>query len=137
VDGERRANKLHPTCRGNGDGMYAEETRGNTGSPNGDRGRDQLATRERQAGPSGVTERSVVPERSGNSGGGKGPQLKTNARSDKGPRGLAMSLTTPFSVQKSYKRGCQVKNTSPCRNARNIFRHPAPCHIADVFSLAA
>src|SRR5580693_6385576 len=28
--------------------------------------------------------------------------------------------------QKSYKRGCQVKNTSPCRNARNIFRHPAP-----------
>ena len=39
--------------------------------------------------------------------------------------------------QKSYKRGCQVKNTSPCRNARNIFRHPAPCHIADVFSLAA
>ena len=29
-------------------------------------------------------------------------------------------------VQKSYKRGCQVKNTSPCRNARNIFWHPAP-----------
>jgi hypothetical protein len=28
--------------------------------------------------------------------------------------------------EKSYKRGCQVKNTSPCRNARNIFRHPAP-----------
>ena len=29
---ERRANKLHPTCLGNGDGMYAEETRSNTGS---------------------------------------------------------------------------------------------------------
>jgi len=37
-----------------------------------------------------------------------------------------MSLSTLESVQKSYKRGCQVKNTSPCRNARNIFRHPAP-----------
>ena len=47
---------------------------------------DQLATRERQAGPYGVAERFVVPMKPGNSGGGKGPQLKTNARSDKGPR---------------------------------------------------
>src|SRR6201997_4155178 len=64
--------------------MYAEETRRNTGSPSGDRGRDQLATRERQAGPCGVAERSVVPMKPGNSGGGKGPQLRTNARSDEG-----------------------------------------------------
>jgi len=64
--------------------MYAEGTRGNTGSPSGDCSRDQLGTRERQAGPCGVTQRSVVPERPGNSGGGKGPQLNTNARSDKG-----------------------------------------------------
>src|ERR1039458_941153 len=83
-DGERRANTLHPTCRGNGDGMYAQETRRNTGSPSGDRGRDQLATRERQAGPCGVAERFVVPRRPGNSGGGKGPQLKTDATSNKG-----------------------------------------------------
>ena len=41
--------------------MYAEETRGNTGNPSGDRGQDQLATRERQAGPCGVAERSVLP----------------------------------------------------------------------------
>jgi len=33
VDGEGRANKLQPTCRGNGDGMQAEETRRNTGNP--------------------------------------------------------------------------------------------------------
>jgi len=32
----------------------------NTGSPSGDRRRDQLATRERQAGPFGMTERLVV-----------------------------------------------------------------------------
>jgi hypothetical protein len=48
--------------------------------------RDQLATRESQAGPCGVAERPAVPEKPGNAGGGKGPQLKTNARSNKGPR---------------------------------------------------
>jgi len=84
VDGGRRANKLHQTWRGNGDGMYAQETRRNTGSPSGDRGIDQLATRERQAGPCGVAERSVVPRKPGNAGGGKGPQLKTDARRDEG-----------------------------------------------------
>jgi hypothetical protein len=47
---------------------------------------DQLATREREAGPYGATERSVLPMKPGNSGGGKGPQLKTDARSNKGPR---------------------------------------------------
>src|ERR1017187_2041800 len=46
--------------------------------------RDQLATRERQAGPYGVAERFVVPKKPGNSGGGKGPQLKTDAASNKG-----------------------------------------------------
>jgi hypothetical protein len=61
-----------------------QETRCNTGSPSGDRGRDQLATRERQAVPCGVAERSVVPKSPGNSGGGKGPQLKTGARSNEG-----------------------------------------------------
>ena len=45
---------------------------------------DQLAARERRAGPYGVAERSVLPRKPGNSGGGKGPQLKTNARSNKG-----------------------------------------------------
>jgi hypothetical protein len=48
--------------------------------------KDQLATRERQAGPYGVAERPAVPLKPGNSGGGKGPSLKTNARSNKGSR---------------------------------------------------
>jgi hypothetical protein len=34
-----------------------------------------------------MTERLVVPTKPGNAGGGKGPQLKTNARSDEG-RGI-------------------------------------------------
>jgi len=36
--------------------------------------RIKRATRERQAGPAGVAERSVVPTKPGNVGGGKGPQ---------------------------------------------------------------
>jgi hypothetical protein len=54
----------------------------NTGSPSGDRGVDQLATRERSAGPFGMAERPVVLTKPGNSGGGKEPQLKADARSD-------------------------------------------------------
>src|SRR5438309_7727620 len=42
------------------------------------------ASRERQAGPYGVTERPVVLMKPGNAGGGKGPQLKGNARSNEG-----------------------------------------------------
>jgi hypothetical protein len=56
----------------------------NTGSPSGDRRMDQLAARERKAGLTGMAERLVVPTKPGNSGGGKGPQLKADARSDKG-----------------------------------------------------
>ena len=73
---------FHPTCRGIGDGMQAKWTIRNTGSPSGDCGSDQLAARERKAGPCGMAERLVVPTKPGNSGGGKGPQLKADARSD-------------------------------------------------------
>jgi hypothetical protein len=45
----------------------------NTGSPSGDCGSDQLATRERPAGLTGMAERLVVPMKPGNAGGGKGP----------------------------------------------------------------
>jgi hypothetical protein len=43
---------------------------------------DQLAARERKAGLTGMAERLVVLTKPGNSGGGKGPQLKADARSD-------------------------------------------------------
>jgi len=72
------------TCRGIGDGMQAKGIRRNTGSPSGDRRRDQRATRERPAGLTGMAERLVVLTKPGNSGGGKGPQLKADARSDDG-----------------------------------------------------
>ena len=85
-------------------------------APNGDRGRDQPATRERQAGPYGVAERFVVPVKPGNSGGGKGPQLKGNARSDEGHGALTMSLATP-----GYCSG--VADGVP-RNIVSLFREP-------------
>ena len=40
----------------------------------GDRIRDQLATRERWAGPREVSERLILPMKLDNSGGGKGPK---------------------------------------------------------------
>jgi hypothetical protein len=75
---------FHQFCRGIGDGMQAKGTIHNTGSPSGDRGVDQLAARERKAGPTGMAEGLAVPTKPGNSGGGKEPQLKGNARSSKG-----------------------------------------------------
>ena len=47
VDRTVRANEFHQTCRGNGDGKQAKLTSSNTGSPSGDRGCDQPASRER------------------------------------------------------------------------------------------
>jgi hypothetical protein len=79
-----RANKFHQSCRGSGDGMQAKGTIHNTGSPSGDRSMDQLAARERQAGPTGMAERLALPLKPGNASGGKGPQLKGNARSNDG-----------------------------------------------------
>ena len=86
VDGRVRANGSHRSCRGIGDGMQTQGTRRNTGSPSGDRHGGQPATRESQAGLFGVAERSAVPMKPGNAGGGKGPQLKGDARSDQGRR---------------------------------------------------
>ena len=84
VGGTVRANEFHQTCRGNGDGKQAKLTSSNTGSPSGDCLGDQLAARESQAGPFGVTERLVILMKPGNAGGGKEPQLKGNARSNEG-----------------------------------------------------
>ena len=73
---------FHQSCRGIGDGMSAKGAIHNTGSPSGDRGVDQLAARERRAGLTGMAEGLAVLRKPGNAGGGKGPQLKADARSD-------------------------------------------------------
>src|SRR5215469_7098061 len=71
----RPAGVMATACRQSGPAATRE-------APNGDRSRDQPATRESPAGPYGVAERSVLLMKLGNSSGGKGPQLKTNARSN-------------------------------------------------------
>src|ERR1022692_1853834 len=95
--------------------MYAWETRRNTGSPSGDRGIDQLATRERQAGPCGVAERSVVPWKPGNSGGGKGSQLKTDARSN---------ADLGIDDESSHPELCSEVADGVTRNIVCLFREP-------------
>ena len=63
---------------------------------------DQLEAREGQAGRLGVAERFVVPLKPGNSGGGKGPQFKTDAIRREGPWRLG-NLSTPINGQKLQK----------------------------------
>jgi hypothetical protein len=74
----RPAGVLATACRPRGPDATRE-------AHDGDRP-DQPATRERQAGLSGVAERPVIPVTPGNAGRGKGPQLKGDVRSDEGPR---------------------------------------------------
>jgi hypothetical protein len=81
---EDDAQSLH---RGTGGSTYMKESARNTGSPkawSGQRGQDQPDAREGEAGRCGVAERFVVPRKPGNSGGGKGPQFKTDAERGEG-----------------------------------------------------
>src|SRR6476620_9139997 len=54
------------------------------GKPHGAFSDDQPEAREGQVGRHGVAERFVLPRKPGNSGGGKGPQFKTDATSGEG-----------------------------------------------------
>jgi hypothetical protein len=64
--------------------MQAQGKQCNTGNPSGGRVA-QPDAREGQAGPFGVADRSVVPWKPGNAGGGKGPEFKANVRSGQEP----------------------------------------------------
>ncbi len=70
--------------RGIGDGMSAHGDPTQHGKPRAVEARDlQPDAREGQAGPTGVTDRLVVPRKPGNSGRGKGPEFKISV-----PRGM-------------------------------------------------
>src|SRR6266576_2554169 len=68
------------------------------GKPHSVVSNDQPEAREGQAGRFGVAERFVVPLKSGNAGGGKGPQFKTDAIRREGPWRLG-NLSTPITGQ--------------------------------------
>ena len=52
----------------------------------------QPDAREGQAGPGGESERSIVPLKPGNAGGGKGPWFKTSVESGRTAGRLVMNL---------------------------------------------
>ena len=56
----------------------------NTGSPSWWRGTRQPTAREGQVGPARVAERPILPVKPGNAGGGKGPQVRSDAQREKG-----------------------------------------------------
>src|SRR5271170_6606373 len=76
------------------------------GKPHGVVRDDRPDAREGWAGPHGVAERFVVPLKPDNSGGGKGPQFKTDARRSEGPGDWATyQLRTAFrNCRRRYTR---------------------------------
>src|SRR5256714_15615926 len=86
-----------PLHRGSGGSMYTRKARATREAPMRDQD-DQPDAREGQAGRIGVAERPVVPMKPGNTGGGKGPQFKTDARRGKGPGDWAT---------KQLRKGCR------------------------------
>src|SRR5437870_6276751 len=65
--------------------MYTRKAYATREAPRRGRSDDQPEAREGQAGRPGVAERFVVPLKPGNSGGGKGPQFRTDAIRGDGP----------------------------------------------------
>jgi hypothetical protein len=78
--------------------MYTRKAYATREAPRRGQSNDQLEAREGQAGRFGVAERFVVPLKSGNAGGGKGPQFKTDAIRGEGPGRLG-NLSTPARVR--------------------------------------
>src|SRR5438552_2935499 len=70
--------------------MYTRKAHATRETPTCDQD-DQPDAREGQAGRAGVAERLVVTLKPGNSGGGKGPQFRTDAGSGEGPGDWAPS----------------------------------------------
>ncbi len=79
---------------------------------------DQPDTREGSAGRPGVAERSGVPLKPGNAGGGKGPQFKTDARRGEGPGDWAT-----YQLQKVF-RNCRRRCTRKRRQKPGIASTP-------------
>src|SRR5262245_25196932 len=97
--------------RGNGGGMSAQEIGRNTGNPSGGCV-TQPDAREGQAGPYGVSERSIVPLRPANAGGGKGPQFKANVRSSREPGDWRESNTSTKGSEAAGDVACQSEESA-------------------------
>ena len=74
------------TRRGNGAGTHGRGRKQQHGKPCRWRARAKPESRQGQAGPGRVAERFVLPERPGNAGGGKGPQVRRGEGKREGRR---------------------------------------------------
>jgi len=84
--GKKLSEAPQQSHRGIGGGMSAQGNTTQHGKPQRwDRVNPNRNPARDQPGPYGVAERSVVPLKPGNAGGGKGPQFKVNVRSSDGP----------------------------------------------------
>src|SRR6266704_782519 len=79
-----RAKTTPSRCAGVVAAACTQGKRTQHGKPHGVIRDDQPDAREGQAGCLGVAERSAVPLKPGNAGGGKGPQFKTDATGGEG-----------------------------------------------------
>src|SRR3974377_1051400 len=115
--------------------MYTRKANATREAPWRGQSNDQLEAREGQAGRLGVAERFAVPLKLGNSGGGKGPQFKTNAGRGEGPGDWAT-----YQLRRVF-RNCRWRCTRKRRqkpvtasplcttrfSARTSWRLPMPC----------
>src|SRR5215468_10877954 len=114
--------------------MYTRKANATREAPWRGQSNDQLEAREGQAGRLGVAERFVVPLKLGNSGGGKGPQFKTNAGRGEGPGDWATyQLRRVFRNCRwrcTRKRGLKpVIDSTPCTTrsvVKTSWRTPMP-----------
>jgi hypothetical protein len=102
---------MYPVAhRGSGDSMYTREAHATRETPR--RGReDQPDAREGWSGRPGVSERLVLPLMPGNAGGGKEPQLKTDAR-----RGERPEIGKPINSEKCSETADGVTRESEGRS---------------------
>src|SRR3981189_1723896 len=107
--------------------MYTRKAYATREAPKRGQINDQPEAREGRAGRLGVAERFVVPLKPGNSGGGKGPQFKTDAIRGEGP-GVGKAINSDKgteaadgvgreSVKSCPRAGCG-KSACPVRCAR-------------------
>src|ERR1700704_4111732 len=98
--------------------MYTRKAYATREAPRRGRSDDQLEAREGQAGRTGVAERFVVPLKPGNSGGGKGPQFRTDAIRGDGPGDWAT-----YQLRKVF-RNCRWRCTRKQRQKPAIASTP-------------
>ena len=116
--GENERSSAPSRCAGVVATACTQGKRTQHGRPQGAVSDDQPDTREGEAGRPGVAERFAVPLKPGNSGGGKGPQFKTNARRGAGPGDWAT-----YQLRRVF-RNCKRRYTRKGKQTRLIVFTP-------------